>query len=59
MAQQRIQKQHTVKRMDECAREQEAYEHEEFLSRARRARKHAHRATALAMSLVDQINEVI
>lgn len=59
MAQQQIQKQKTVKRMDVAVAEQEAVEHEETLSRARRARKHAHRATSLAMDLVDQINRVV
>lgn len=58
--QQRVQVQKTaVKRIDVAVREQEAAEHAEVLSKARRASKHAHRATALAMQLVDEIERMI
>jgi hypothetical protein len=60
MAQQRVYKQRTaVKRMDVVARELEQYEHEEMLSKARRASRKAYHATSLAMSLVEQINKVV
>lgn len=48
-----------VRRMDDVAREQEQRDHEEMLSKARRASRKAHHATALAMDLVEQINEVL
>jgi hypothetical protein len=48
-----------VKRMDEVAREQEQRDHEELMSRARRASRKAHHATVLAMELVDEINKVV
>lgn len=60
MAQQRLYKEkHAVRRMDDVAREQEQRDHEEMLSKARRAGRKAHHATALAMSLVDEINKVV
>ncbi len=48
-----------VKRMDEVAREQETREHEETLSKARRASRKAFRATLLAQRLVNEINGVL
>ncbi len=55
MMQQQIQAQRPVKRMDEAARQYETEQHEETLSRARRASKHARRVSAHAQSLLNTI----
>jgi hypothetical protein len=60
MTQQRVYKQRTaVKRMDVVAREQEQREHEEMLSKARRASRKAHHTAQHAMALLDEINKVL
>ena len=49
--QQRVNKPRPLKRMDECAREQEQRDHQEMLSRARRASNKAKRTSAMAEAL--------
>jgi hypothetical protein len=58
MQQERVQRR-TVRRIDECAREQEARDHEEIMSRARRASKRAQSATHLVKSLLEEIDECV
>lgn len=48
-----------VKRMDECARETEAAQHEETLRNARRAAKRAQRSAQSAATLVAEIEMVL
>lgn len=55
MIQQQVYATRTVRRMDDVAREQEAAEHEELLSRARRASKRAARVSAMATTLLAEI----
>lgn len=57
--QQRVYKQYTVKRIDECVREQEARDHDEMIAKARRASAKAKRATALASSLLAEIGYLL
>lgn len=45
-----------VRRMDEVAQEQEAAEHEEILSRSRRASKRAQRVTQSARALLFELH---
>jgi hypothetical protein len=59
MAQQQVQQRKTVRRIDECAREQQAREHDEMMSRARRASRKAQQSTANAQRLIMEISEVI
>lgn len=59
MAQQQVQKEKTVKRIDEAAREQEDREHEELLSKARRTSKKASRTITLAVALIEEIERII
>lgn len=59
MSQQRVYKTKTVKRMDECAKEQEQNEYNEVMRNARRASKKARQATKVAADLVMQINEMV
>lgn len=55
----RINKPQPVKRMDVAAREQEAREHEELLSKARRASAKARRTSDMAESLLSEIKDVL
>ena len=57
--QQRVNKPRTVKRMDVMAREQEQRDHQEMLSRARRASNKAKRTSAMAEALLSEIKDVL
>jgi hypothetical protein len=57
--QKRVNKPLPVKRMDAVLREQEQREHEELLSKARRASAKARRTSAMAESLLSEIKEVL
>jgi hypothetical protein len=57
--QQRINKPRPVKHMAQVAREQEQREHEELLSKARRASAKAKRTSDMAESLLSEIKEVL
>lgn len=57
--QQRVNKPRPLKRMDECAREQEQRDHQEMLSRARRASNKAKRTSAMAEALLSEIKDVL
>ena len=57
--QQRVNKPLPVKRMDVVRREQEQRDHEEMLSRARRASNKAKRTSAMAEALLSEIKDVL
>ena len=57
--QQRVNKPRPLKRMDECVREQEQRDHQEMLSRARRASNKAKRTSAMAEALLSEIKDVL
>lgn len=58
--QQQLQKsKQAVKRMSDVVREQEAAEHAEMLSKARRASKHAQRTSTRALALLNEIEGLI
>lgn len=59
MAQRVQQQRQTVKRIDECAREQEAREHDEMISRARRASRKARKSAEHAHNLIMEIERLV
>jgi hypothetical protein len=57
--QQRVNKARPVKRMDECAREQEQRDHDEMLAKARRSSAKAKRLTIYSQSLLNEIGYLL